>query len=70
MIDLLSSIVETIGSLISFVINSISSFVSLLTHIPTYVTWLSGVFGYLPSILLPFLVASLSLFVVYLVLGR
>lgn len=70
MIDLLRSIVDTISALIGFVINIVTSLINLLLHIPTYVDFLITSIGFLPSIILPFAVASISIYVVFLLLNR
>ena len=70
MIRLLQSIVDTITSLIGFVIHSVESLINLIAHIPSYVSFLTVSVGYLPTIVMPFCIASVSIYVVYLVLGR
>lgn len=70
MIDLLRSIVDTISALIGFVINIVTSLINLLLHIPTYVDFLITSIGFLPTIILPFAVASISIYVVFLLLNR
>lgn len=70
MISLLQSIVDTITSLVSFVIHTIDSMLNLIAHIPSYVSFLTVSIGYLPTIIMPFAIASISIYVVYLILGR
>lgn len=70
MINFLNSIVDTITSLISFVVHAIQSLFSLLINIPRYVTYLSNVLQYIPSVFAPFLLVSISLYVMYLIVGR
>lgn len=70
MIDLITSIVNVISSLIGFIIHSIESLFNLLTHIPTYVSFLTVSIGYLPTMVIPFAIASISIYVVFLVLNR
>lgn len=70
MIDLLTSIVNVISSLIGFLIHSIESLFNLIAHIPTYVSFLTVSIGYLPSIVIPFAIASISVYVVFLILNR
>ena len=70
MIRLLQSIVDTITSLISFVIHTVTSLINLIAHIPSYVSFLSVSIGYLPTIVMPFCIASVSLYVVFLILNR
>lgn len=70
MIKLLQSIVDTISALIGFVINIFTSLINLLAHIPTYVDFLVTSIGFLPTIIIPFAVASISVYVVFLLLNR
>lgn len=70
MISLLQSIVDTVISLVAFLLHSIESLLNLLLHIPSYVSFLTVSLGYLPSLVLPFALASVSIYVVFLVLGR
>lgn len=70
MISLLQSIVDVIKSLIQFLIHSIDSLFNLIGHIPTYVSFLTVSVGYLPSIIIPFAIASVSIYVVFLILNR
>lgn len=70
MIKLLQSIVDTIVSLVSFVIHTVTSLVNLIAHIPSYVSFLTVSIGYLPTIIMPFALASISLYVVFLILNR
>lgn len=70
MITLLKSIVETITALVSFFIHSITSLFNLLGHLPTYIAFMTSSLNVLPSVIVPFALASISVYVVYLVLGR
>lgn len=70
MIDVLTSILDAITSVIGLVINIFTSLISLLAHIPTYTDFLITSIGFLPTVILPFAVASISVYVVFLLLGR
>lgn len=70
MITLLQSIVDTITSLIGFVIHTVESLINLIAHIPSYVSFLTVSVSYLPSLVMPFCIASISLYVVLLILNR
>ena len=70
MITLLQSIVDTIVSLVGFVIHSVESLINLIMHIPSYVSFLTVSIGYLPSVIMPFCIASVSIYVVFLILNR
>ena len=70
MIKLLQSIVDTIISLVMFVWHTFLSLINLLQHIPTYVDFLVTSIGFLPAIVMPFCIASISIYVVFLILNR
>ena len=70
MINLLKSIVDTILALITFLNNIVISFINLFTKIPTYVSFLAASINTLPTVIVPFALASISVYVVYLILGR
>lgn len=70
MISLLQSIVDTVISLVGFLIHTVESLVNLIAHIPSYVSFLTVSIGFLPTIVMPFAIASVSIYVVFLVLNR
>lgn len=70
MISLLQAIVDVVTSLVNFVINTITSLMALLIHIPTYTSFLIGSLSVLPTLVYPFAVASISIYVIFLVLNR
>lgn len=70
MLKLLATIVETISTLIQFLINTITSLITIIANIPTFVDYLVSSFAFLPDMVLPFCVASLSLLVVLFMIGR
>lgn len=70
MITLLQSIVDTVTSLVGFVIHSVESLINLIAHIPSYVSFLTVSIGYLPTIVMPFCIASISIYVVFLLVNR
>lgn len=70
MINLLQSIIDTIRNLVTFIVHFIDSLIKLFTHIPTYISFLTTSINYLPTLIMPFAIASISLYVVFLMLGR
>lgn len=70
MIGLLNSIITTITSLLNFLIMSVTSLVNLIIHIPTYISFLTTSIGFLPSIILPFAIATIMLYSVKFIIGR
>lgn len=70
MIGLLTSIVDFIVSVISLLIHTLESFFNLIIRIPTYVSFLSVSISHLPTIIIPYALASISVYVVFLVLRR
>ena len=70
MIGLLQSIVDAITSLFQLIINAITSLVLIITHIPTYLSFLTTSISFLPVIFIPFLLVTISLWIIYFTLGR
>lgn len=70
MISLLQSIVDVFISIVTLIGNMISSLINLLAHIPTYVNFLVTSISFLPSQLVPFATASISIYVIFLLLNR
>lgn len=70
MIELLKSIVTVITTVITFFIHSIESLISFFLNIPTYTTFLINSVNVLPSVVIPFAIASITLYVMLMVIGR
>lgn len=70
MIKLLQSIVDFFVSIGGFIVNTFTSLINLFLHIPTYVDFLTTSIGFLPSVIMPFAIASISIYVIFLVLNR
>lgn len=70
MIDLLNSLVGFISAIFNFLWNTIQALVSLITRIPSYITFISSSLVILPTVIIPFVLASVSIYVVYLITGR
>lgn len=70
MLNILRSLLDIITNLINFVINTITSLINFILNIPNYVNVLTTAIGYLPSVLIPFALASVSLYVVLFMIDR
>lgn len=70
MINLLQSIVDIVTTVITFFIHSIESLISFFINIPTYTAFLINSINILPSVVIPFAIASISLYVMLMVIGR
>ena len=70
MIKILLSILGFITSLVKYLISMFTSLISLIVKIPSYIAWLVEVVAVLPAILIPFIVASISVYAVLFILGR
>lgn len=66
----LSSIGESIGIFIQFVTSTISGIVSVFGLIGQCFAFLTFSFGYLPSVLLVFITAGLTITIVFQLIGR
>lgn len=69
-INLAQSIWDVIGSAISFLINTVISLWNLLKSLPLLLQYLNSIVGNLPSFINVFIVATLSIAIIYLILGR
>lgn len=65
MIDMLLGIVEFLGSILKFFLNTLVSIVWVISSIPSFIGTITGVFAYCPSFLLVFLEISLALTVLF-----
>lgn len=70
MINLLQSIVTIVTTVINFFIHTIESLISFFLNIPTYTAFLINSINILPSVIIPFALASISLYVMLMVIGR
>lgn len=70
MLNFLNSIVDTIVSLITFIVHSIQSLMNLLLNMPKYITYLINSILNVPTIFIPFLTASIYIYVMYLITNR
>lgn len=70
MLDLLASFLNTVISLVNFIVNSITSLLDLIIQFPTYLSFLSTSFGFMPSIFISFLLCSIAIYVVFFIIDR
>lgn len=70
MIQLLQSIVNAISTIFELIISAVKSLVVLIGYIPSYINYLKSFIQYLPAVFLPFIAISISLWLIYFVLGR
>lgn len=70
MIDSLRAVVDFLTSVVSFGYHTLTSIFNLISQIPTYVSFLSVSIGLLPTVLIPFAIASISLYGVLFLLNR
>lgn len=70
MIELLSSVVDTIIALVQFVINGINGLIQLLLLIPQAIAFLSSSISMLPPFVVPFITAALYIGIVQYIVGK
>ena len=70
MLSLLSSFINTVISLVNFVVNSIQSIIDLITKFPTYISYITSGIGFTPTLIQPFLLASLSIYIIFFIIDR
>lgn len=69
MLQILNSILITIDNLIIFIYHSFVSIINLLTHLPDYINFMTTSVNVLPSVVIPFAIASISIGVVMFVVS-
>ena len=70
MFDWLAALGDLIVTIITFVVHMVQSLVFVFTRIPTYTAFLISSINVLPVMIIPFVTASISIYVVLFVLGR
>ncbi len=70
MLNLLSQIATVISSIIQFVIHAITSLLNFILLIPTYITFIISSINVLPSVLIPFAIASIWVTAYLFIIGR
>lgn len=70
MSNILQSLGDFIYSVVNLLINIVTGTLQMLSIIPSSVAMLTYSVGYMPTILVGFAVALISVSVVYLILGR
>lgn len=70
MLDWLSSLGSLIVTLVNLVVHTVQSFLHFMLMMPTYSSFLTSAINVVPSIFIPFLLASISLYIVLFVIGR
>ena len=70
MLNLLSSLINTVISLVNFFVNSIQSLIDLITRFPTYISYITSAIGFTPTLIQPFLLASLSIYIIFFIIDR
>lgn len=68
--DFINGIVSFVQSLISLIGMFVSGLINLVTMIPQYMAFTTTAIAYLPSVLVVFATAAISISVVYLIIGR
>lgn len=70
MIEILTSLLDIIVSLVTFVINTIMSLIALISTIPQQVAFLTSAINTLPNFVLPYATAFISINVILFIVGR
>lgn len=70
MFDILLSILDTINIFIRFFISLITGLIFFISQIPRFISILASSIGLMPSVLVPFLTVTISVYVILFILGR
>lgn len=68
--DLLTAFINNVINIFTFLYNTLISIFQFIIQIPTFTNFLSTGINSMPSILLPFFTASISLYVVLRIINR
>ena len=66
----LKSVIDAILALFAFVGNIIAGTLQMLANIPTALQMLTSTIGYMPTVLVGFAMALVTINIVYLIVGR
>lgn len=70
MLEFIKTLLGTFGSLFTFFWNSIASLFNLFSKLPSFILFLTNSIALLPMILIPFITAAISIYVVLFIVGR
>lgn len=69
-INFLKSLGEIITTLIDLVITLVGSLFDFIANLPTFLSLITASFGAIPSFILPFAAISLTISIIFIILGR
>lgn len=70
LIDFFKTLGETIVAIIEFVVDFFTGLVNFLASLPSFIRILNGVIGHMPTFLTFFLTISITVSVIFIILGR
>lgn len=70
MLDALNAILEIVGNICSFVVQMITGIIQLLSLIPQCVATLTQAIGFVPSIVSGFAAVTITVSVIFIIVGR
>lgn len=70
MIALVKSIVSVIYTLVNVLISVLKSIAVMVINIPNYITFLTDSLNVLPGVVIPFILISIYIYVMYVLIGR
>lgn len=70
MIQILKGIADIFYTLINIVVNTLQAIAVLIVNIPHYITFLVNSLNLLPDVVIPFLLISIYIYVMYILVGR
>lgn len=70
MLYILSQFASTIISILQFLYNTVTSLIDFIAHIPDYLLFINQSMNLLPSILIPFALASIGIYVFLFTVGK
>lgn len=70
MLTFLKEIWQIIVNLVNFVIHSIESIFVLLSHIPRFIAYLTGIMAEMPSLYTAVMLVTITISIIFLIINR
>lgn len=70
MMQFLQSIVDFFAMIVDFVASIVDGILTFFMMIPSYVTFLTASVGFMPDILIPFIMLGVFISVLFIIIGR
>lgn len=70
MLDFFTSLIDTASALVDFLFNTATALFDFVTHIPVYTVFLIQSVNVMPTVLIPFMIVCISVYIVLFMINR